>query len=153
MSTTAQETRSGRDQVDESPGGRCLLIEIAAMNDGPDQPPETLVSGKPPRARTETPPLARDPFFRRIDWLSCGITAIAAFTLYVSTLAPEVTLRYSGINATSALYGGTTCPLGFPVWTMYSWALVKLLPFSNIAWRVAVGSARLMVAVISSPRL
>jgi hypothetical protein len=32
-------------------------------------------------------------------------------------------------------------PPGFPVWTLYSWLFVKLLPVSNIAWRVAVGSA------------
>jgi hypothetical protein len=30
---------------------------------------------------------------------------------------------------------------GFPVWTIYSWLFVHLLPFSNLAWRVAVGSA------------
>ena len=32
-------------------------------------------------------------------------------------------------------------PPGYPVWTLYSWLFVTLLPFSNIAWRVAVGSA------------
>lgn len=40
-----------------------------------------------------------------------------------------------------AMYGGVPSPPGYPVWTIYSWLFVKLLPLSNIAWRVAVGSA------------
>ena len=43
--------------------------------------------------------------------------------VYLLTLAPEVTLRYSGILATSAKYGGVAYPPGFPVWTLYSWLL------------------------------
>jgi hypothetical protein len=61
--------------------------------------------------------------------------------VYLRTLAPEVTLEYSGILSTSAKYAGVAHPPGYPVWTLYSWLFVALLPFSNIAWRVAVGSA------------
>ena len=61
--------------------------------------------------------------------------------VYLRTLAPEVTLRYSGLLSTSANYAGVAYPPGFPVWTLYSWLFVHLLPFSNVAWRVAVGSA------------
>jgi hypothetical protein len=56
-------------------------------------------------------------------------------------MAPDVTLGFSGIFATGAAYAGVAHPPGFPVWTLYSWLFVKLLPVSNIAWRVAVGSA------------
>jgi hypothetical protein len=81
------------------------------------------------------------PFFQRTDWLSFGVTVILVLAVYLCTLAPEVTLRYSGIVSTSAKYGGVAYPPGFPVWTLYSWFYVTLVPFSNIAWRVAVGSA------------
>src|ERR1017187_8102287 len=81
------------------------------------------------------------PFFQRTDWLSFGLTAVVALAVYLHTLAPEVTLEYSGILSTSAKYAGVAHPPGYPVWTLYSWLFVTLLPFSNIAWRVAVGSA------------
>jgi hypothetical protein len=81
------------------------------------------------------------PFFQRTDWLGFGLTAVVALAVYLHTLAPEVTLEYSGILSTSAKYAGVAHPPGYPVWTLYSWLFVTLLPFSNIAWRVAVGSA------------
>jgi hypothetical protein len=43
--------------------------------------------------------------------------------------------------ATGAAYAGVPMVPGYPVWTLYSWLFTKLLPFSNFAWRVAVGSA------------
>jgi hypothetical protein len=61
--------------------------------------------------------------------------------VYFRTLAPEVTLEYSGTLSTSAKYAGVPQPPGYPVWTLYSWLFVTLVPSSNIAWRVAVGSA------------
>jgi len=61
--------------------------------------------------------------------------------VYLRTLAPEVTLEYSGALSTSAKYAGVAQPPGYPVWTLYSWLFVTLVPFSNIAWRVALGSA------------
>jgi hypothetical protein len=39
------------------------------------------------------------------------------------------------------MYAGVTHPPGYPVWTLYSWLWIKLLPVANVAWRVAVGSA------------
>ena len=39
------------------------------------------------------------------------------------------------------MYDGVAHPPGFPVWTIYAWLFTKLLPFSNIAWRVGVSSA------------
>jgi hypothetical protein len=81
------------------------------------------------------------PFFQRTDWLGFGITALVALTVYLSTLAPDVTLENSGVLVTGAAYAGVPWPAGFPVWTIYSWLFVHLLPFSNMAWRVAAGSA------------
>jgi hypothetical protein len=70
-----------------------------------------------------------------------GLTAVVVLVVYLRTLAPEVTLEYSGALSTSAKYAGVAQPPGYPVWTLYSWLFVTLFPFSNIAWRVAVGSA------------
>ncbi|MGA2436553.1 MAG: DUF2723 domain-containing protein, partial [Bryobacteraceae bacterium] len=79
--------------------------------------------------------------FDRADWLGFVITSVLALAVYLFTLAPEVTLEFSGILSTGARYAGVPHPPGYPVWTIYSWFFTRLLPFSNIAWRVAVGSA------------
>lgn len=79
--------------------------------------------------------------FDRTDCWSFAITTALAFAVNWFTLAPNVTLEDSGIFSVGAMYGGVPSPPGYPVWTIYSWLFVKLLPFSNIAWRVAVGSA------------
>lgn len=96
-----------------------------------------------------TAPLSREaaslpstgPVFERTDWASCGLTVLVLLVVYLRTLAPEVTLEFSGLLSTSAAYGGVAYPPGFPVWTLYSWVFVTVLPFGSFAWRVAVGSA------------
>ena len=93
------------------------------------QPDPSLASGR------------RPPFYEPSDWLSFGLTATAALIVYFTTLAPEVTLRFSGILAAGANYAGVPDVPGFPVWTIYAWLFARLLPFSNIAWRLAVSSA------------
>lgn len=77
----------------------------------------------------------------RADGLSFGIATLVVLAVYLFTLAPEVTVTWSGVMSASAMYGGVAPPPGYPAWTIYSWLFIKLLPFSNIAWRVAVGSA------------
>ncbi len=69
------------------------------------------------------------------------MASVLAFTGYFITLAPDVTLGFSGIFATGAFYAGVPHPPGYPVWTLYAWVFTNLLPFSNIAWRAAVSSA------------
>ncbi len=86
-------------------------------------------------------PFSNGPFFQRTDWLSFGLTTVVVLVVYLCTLAPEVTLENSGMLTTSAAYVGVPHPPGYPVWTVYSWLFVHALPFFNIAWRVAVGSA------------
>ena len=77
----------------------------------------------------------------RTDWLSFGLTTVVLLVLYSGMLAPEVTLQFSGELSTSAGYAGVAHPPGFPVWTLYSWVFVKLLPFGNVAVKAALGSA------------
>ena len=81
------------------------------------------------------------PFFRRADWLSFGITTALALVVYRVTLAPEVTLEFSGILSTGAMYSGVPFPPGYPLWTIYAWLFTCLVPYSNMAWRVAISSA------------
>ena len=79
-------------------------------------------------------------FFGRTDWLSFGLTTVLVLAVYLFTLAPDVTLDSSGILSVGAMYAGVPHPPGFPVWTIYA-HLFTLLPFSNVAWRVALSSA------------
>jgi len=111
------------------------------MSDGSDQAQGRAGIAGPHGHGNECPHLVAGAFFQQIDWLSFGVSALVAFGVYLITLAPEVTLRYSGIVSTSAKYGGVAYPPGFPVWTVYSWLFANLLPVSNIARRVAFGSA------------
>jgi hypothetical protein len=80
-------------------------------------------------------------FFQREDWLSFGLTALVALAIYLLTLAPDVGLEFEGQYTTGAAYGGVPITPGYPVWVMYSWVFTKLLPFSNLACRLAAGSA------------
>ena len=84
---------------------------------------------------------AREAFFGGADWLSSSVSVACTLSVYLVTLAPDVTLEWSGILSTGAMHGGGQPPPGYPLWTLYAWAFIKLLPFSNIAWRVAVSSA------------
>lgn len=63
------------------------------------------------------------------------------FIGYWFSLADNVGLGFSGIYSVGANYMGVSHPPGYPVWTVYGWLFTKLLPFSNIAWRLAISSA------------
>jgi hypothetical protein len=109
--------------------GVSLLKDSPAMSDAARATERNLVVN-PTSAR-----------FDRTDWSSFLATASLALCLYGFTLPPEVTLGMSGSMATGAMYAGVPGPPGYPVWTIYSWLIVKLIPVSNVAWRVAFGSA------------
>ena len=81
------------------------------------------------------------PLFRAIDWAAFGLTTLLVLLAYMLTIAPEVTLEDSGELAVGSMYAGVPHPPGYPVWTLVTWLFTKILPFSNIAWRVAVASA------------
>jgi hypothetical protein len=85
--------------------------------------------------------LRSTPFFQQADWLSFGATTLLALLVYLLTLAPDVDLEFSGIFSTGAMYGGVPHPPGYPLWVLWARVFTKLLPFSNMAWRVAVSSA------------
>lgn len=81
------------------------------------------------------------PVSAKSDWLAFGATTATALIGYVFTLAPQVTLGFSGIFATAAMHGGVPHPPGYPLAVLWQQAFVVLLPVSNIAWRVAMSSA------------
>jgi tetratricopeptide (TPR) repeat protein/phage shock protein PspC (stress-responsive transcriptional regulator) len=89
-----------------------------------------------PAPRPVVPPL-----FRKTDWLTFGLATVVMLIGYVYTLAPDITLEDSGELAVASHYAGVPHPPGYPVWTLYSWLFTVLVPFSNIAWRVALSSA------------
>jgi hypothetical protein len=113
---------------------------MATIADSLQPQAEADISAAPPVGEKTAPALA-GPFFERTDWLAFSITAALLLVVYLCTLAPDVTLQESGTLATGAAYAGVPDTVGLPVWTIYSWLFTRMLPFSTIAWRVAVGSA------------
>jgi hypothetical protein len=98
--------------------------------------PAPRAAKPPPPAPVRVPPL-----FRGIDWFTLAFTFAVVWTVYFLTLAPEQTLEDSGELCTGAFYAGIPHPPGYPFWTIYAWLWTKLLPISNVAWRVEVGEA------------
>jgi tetratricopeptide (TPR) repeat protein len=98
---------------------------------------------QPVQAVPEAEPVIspRPPLFRRLDWMTFGITTFLVFIGYFLTLAPDLTLEDSGELAVASYYAGVPHPPGYPVWTIYTWLFTELVPFSNVAWRVALSSA------------
>ncbi len=91
-----------------------------------------------------SPPARVPPLFRRIDWLALLICFAVVETIYLLTLAPQVTLEDSGELLTGSFYAGIPHPPGYPFWAIYSWLWTRLVPFGNVAWRVELGQAAAM---------
>ena len=91
---------------------------------------------------------AGEAFFRPVDWLAFGITTLVAVLGYCLTISPDLTLEDCGELAVGSMYAGVPHPPGYPVWTLYTWLFTKLVPISNIAFRVALSSA--FAAALSS---
>ena len=85
-------------------------------------------------------------FFERTDWVAGGITTVIAMTIYLLTLSSDLDLCDSGVYSVGAMHPGVPTPPGYALWTIYGWLFIKLLPFSNIAWRLSVATA-LMAAL------
>ncbi len=81
------------------------------------------------------------PLFQKVDWLAFAITTLVVFIGYYFSLAPDLTLEDSGELATGSFYAGVPHPPGYPVWTLFTWLICELVPFYNVAWRVALASA------------
>ena len=86
-------------------------------------------------------PNQRPGLYRRVDWISFGVTTFIVMIGYWFTLAPDLTLEDSGELAVGSLYAGVPHPPGYPVWTIYTWFFANFVPIANIAWRVALSSA------------
>jgi len=107
---------------------------------GGGKPSQAPVSSGASKGRpTSIPPRAS--LFRRVDWVTFGVTTLITLLAYLCTLAPDLTLEDSGELAVGSYYAGVPHAPGYPIWTIYSWLFTVLLPFSNVAWRVAVSSA------------
>src|SRR5215468_9515872 len=90
-----------------------------------------------PSPNNETPKR----LFQKADWLCALFTFAVMWAVYFLTLAPEVTLEDAGELITGAVYAGIPHPPRYPVWTLYSWLWTVLVPFGNMAWRVALAEA------------
>jgi len=91
---------------------------------------------------------AGESFFRPVDWLAFCITTLVTLLGYCLTISPDLTLEDCGELAVGSMYAGVPHPPGYPVWTLYTWLFTKLVPISNIAFRVALSSA--FAAALSS---
>lgn len=111
------------------------------INKGKTPPPPPPSAGNKPGTPAVSSAPPPPPLFRRIDWIAFGLTTLLVFIGYLLTLAPDLTLEDSGELAVGSYYAGVPHPPGYPLWTLYTWLFTVLLPFSNIAWRVAVSSA------------
>jgi tetratricopeptide (TPR) repeat protein len=100
-----------------------------------------VASASGPPKKTEPVVLHPPPLFRNIDWFTLAATTLVVFIAYFVTLAPDLTLEDSGELAVASYYAGIPHPPGYPVWTLYTHLFAILIPFKNIAWRVAVGEA------------
>ena len=79
--------------------------------------------------------------YRGADWITFAVTTLVVFLGYLLTLSPDLTLEDSGELAVGSMYAGVPHPPGYPLWTLYTWLFTKLIPFSNIAFRVSISSA------------
>src|SRR6266542_945143 len=72
-----------------------------------------------PTQTVPTPPAQRvtPPLFRRIDWLTFGVTTLLVFIGYYLTLAPDLTLEDSADLAVGSYTAGVPNPRGYPVCT------------------------------------
>jgi hypothetical protein len=104
--------------------------------------PPTATAGAEPASPAGTAPSAPTPLFRRIDWLAFGIVTLLLLTVYALTRAPSLTCGEDcGEFCVAGMYAGVPHPRGFPVWTNLAWLWTKLVPFGNIAWRLALFSS------------
>ena len=107
----------------------------AAKSPAAKTPPKTPPA-KPVPVKVKVPPL-----FRKIDWLVLAVIFGVVWTVYLFTLAPELTLEDSGELCTASYYAGIPHPPGYPFWAIYSWLWTVIVPFGNVAWRVEVGES------------
>src|SRR5471032_3259505 len=112
-------------------------------NDKNKAPAGKQPAGKAPASgpAVKPAPVKVPPLFRKIDWLVLGVVFAVVWTVYLFTLAPELTLEDSGELCTASFYAGIPHPPAYPFWAIYSWLWTVIVPFGNVAWRVEVGES------------
>jgi hypothetical protein len=79
--------------------------------------------------------------------MAAGMACLAALSIYGITLAPTVTLEYSGALVVAGDHLGVARPPGYPVWTLLAKGFIALFPGAtyhghpNPAWAVNLMSA------------
>ena len=108
----------------------------------PVKPQTPLASAaKGPIPASPATPGKVPPFFRRIDWLTFGLTTLLVLVGYLLTMGPDVSLQDSGELAVGSYYAGVPHPPGYPIWTIVTYLFTLLVPISNIAFRVGLSTA------------
>lgn len=77
----------------------------------------------------------------RTDRIATILTFFLSISIYCSSLAPQVTLDFSGIFSTAAFHGGVPHPPGYPLYTLLGHLFIQIVPVSNVAWRLTLFSA------------
>lgn len=88
-----------------------------------------------------TVPQIQATFFGVRDKVAFLVASVVTFAVYCYTLAPSVTLEYSGEFLTAAHSLGVPHPPGYPIWIILAWMWQRIIPFGNIAWRVNLMSS------------
>jgi tetratricopeptide (TPR) repeat protein len=108
---------------------------------GKAKKPSTPAATPSPGGKTTPEPVKVPPLFRGVDWFAFAVATLLVLIGYVISISPDLTLEDSGELAVGSMYAGVPHPPGYPVWTLYTWFFTKILPFSNMAWRVSMSSA------------
>jgi hypothetical protein len=85
---------------------------------------------------TPSIPQAHGQFFSARDMIAFLLASVVSFAVYLCTLAPGVTLKNSGELLTASHNLGVPHPPGYPAWTLLAAIWERIIPVSNIAWRV-----------------
>lgn len=140
---------SQRPKKNSGKGGKKRQNRTAENQSSPaaNKPKKADLSQRPPETpfaffqQEKKPDAPVEKLFHKVDWIAFGITTFVVMLGYYLTLAPDLTLEDSGELAVGSMYAGIPHPPGYPVWTLYTWLFTELVPFYNIAWRVALSSA------------
>jgi hypothetical protein len=88
-------------------------------------------------------------YYTGADWRTASLVFLVALGVYCATLAPTITLEYSGQLVVAADHAGVARPPGYPVWHLLAKAFTTLFSFveyrahPNPAWAVNFLSALL----------
>jgi hypothetical protein len=78
---------------------------------------------------------------KSLDWLIGGGLAVAAFILYLLTLAPTVLEADGGEFQFVPWLPGIAHPTGYPLYTLLGWAWTHVFLVGEVAWRMNLLSA------------